>query len=310
MKKNPLVLLLSISAGFFVLFLLFVYFAMNSFIHEGSQNALLSRGGTSIAVISLNGVIMDSTKILKQLETFEEDSSIKGIILRINSPGGAVAPSQEIHDAVLRVRKSKPVVASFESLAASGGYYVAVACDKIVTNPGTMTGSIGVIMDFTNLGDLYKWAKVERFNIKSGKMKDFGSENRPMTAEEKAFGQELVNNVYLQFVHAVSVGRKLPEEKVKELADGRVYTGEQAFKFGLADKLGGIDVAKEEMKALAKIKGKINLVYPEVKHKGVLELLGSGAAEGLMHSFFEQLGPQLQEGLQHGFSNSKSLYFL
>lgn len=311
MKKNPLFLLLGISASFFAIFLVFVYFALNSLLHEGSQEELLAARRTKVGVIPLSGVIMDATKTLKQIKIFEEDSSIKAIIVRINSPGGAVAPSQEIHDALLHARKSKPIISSFDSLAASGGYYVAVASDKIVTNPGTMTGSIGVIMDFANLSGLYKWAKIDRFNIKSGKLKDFGTENRAMTAEEKAFGQELVNNVYMQFVHAVAEGRHMSVDKVKGFADGRVFTGEQAVKNGLADRLGGMDTATEEAKNLAKIKGKVNLVYPEAKHKGFFELIGSGAAEGLVHSFLENLVPTIQESMSNELqTGTKTPYFL
>ncbi|MGE3260546.1 MAG: signal peptide peptidase SppA [Bacteriovoracia bacterium] len=281
MKKNPLLLLLAVSAVFFGIFLLFVFFTMGNLVKDRS---LLARGGTDIGVVKLNGVIMESQKALKDLKELEEDASVKAIIMRINSPGGAVGPSQEIHDAVLRVRKTKPVVASFESVAASGGYYVAVACEKIVSNPGTLTGSIGVIMDFANLAELYKWAKVDRFNLKSGKFKDVGSESRPMTAEEKELMQALISNVYEQFLKAVADGRHMPADKIRPIADGRVLSGEQAMQNGLVDKLGGIDVAVDLVKELAHIdaKTKVNLVYPEPKRKSILEMLGQGAADSLM----------------------------
>ncbi len=282
MKKNPLVLLLGVSGTFFIIFLIFVYLAMGSFVREGARTSFLAKFGAGIGVIELKGVIMDSKKILKEVERFEASSDIRGVILRINSPGGAVAPSQEIHDAILKLRKKKPVVASFDSVAASGGYYVAVAADKIVTNPGSMTGSIGVIMNFHDLSQLYKWAKVDSYNVKSGKFKDVGNEARPMTGEEKALMQDMIMNVYHQFVRAVADGRKLPVDTVLKLADGRVYTGEQAVKLGLADELGGMDAAVEQVKKLAKISGKTNLVYPQHRRPGILEYFRDGGPESLL----------------------------
>lgn len=309
MKKNPLFILLGVSALFFGIFLVFVFSTMGSIVKD---KALIGRGGVSVGVVKIKGVIMDSQKTLKELKEFEEDSSVKAVLLRIDSPGGAVGPSQEIYDAVLRVRKTKPVVASFESVAASGGFYVAVAAQKIVSNPGTLTGSIGVIMDFANLSELYKWAKVDRFVIKSGKFKDVGSDTRPMTPEEKALLQELIGNVYEQFLKAVAEGRKLPVESVRPIADGRILTGEQAFQAKLVDRLGGLDAALEEIKALAKIdaKQKVNLIYPEPKRRSLLEVLGSGAADGLMHGLVEKF-PALENLDQlQGPRGNRGLFFM
>lgn len=262
-----------------------------------------------MGVVKINGAIMDSQRALKELKEFEENSSIKGIIVRIDSPGGAVGPSQEIHDAIIRVRKSKPVVASFQSVAASGGYYIAVAADKIVSNAGTLTGSIGVIMSMANLSELYKWAKIDRYNIKSGKFKDVGADNRPMTEEERKLVQDLIDNVYGQFLKAVANGRKLPEDKVRPYADGRVLSGEQALAAGLVDKLGGIDVAIDYIKELAKLdaKQKVNLVLPEPKRKSVWEMLGSGAADSIMGALEERLPLNMKELSPGGAS--KGLFF-
>ncbi|NUM88058.1 MAG: signal peptide peptidase SppA [Bdellovibrionales bacterium] len=304
MKKNPLVLLLALSGTFFLLFLAFVWLAMGSFVREGAKTALLQRTGNQVGVLELKGVILESKKFLKNVERFEESSEIKGVILRINSPGGAVAPSEEMHAAVMRLKKSKPVIASFESVAASGGYYVAVAADKIVTNAGTMTGSIGVIMDFANMGELYKWAKVERYNVKSGKYKDIGNDTRPMSADEKGIMQDMIMNVYGQFVRAVANGRKLPLDKVTEMADGRIYTGEQAVSLGLADKIGGIDVAIEEMKAAAKLTGKVNLVYPEQRKRSFLEMLGGPQPEG---GLFKGLVRQVLTAVQEQITEVRAL---
>lgn len=308
MKKNPLVILLAVSAVFFGIFLIFVFSTMGALVKD---KTIIGRGGVSVGVVKVKGVIMDSHKVLKELKEFEEDSSIKAVLLRIDSPGGAVGPSQEIHDAVLRVKKTKPVVASFESVAASGGFYVAVAAQKIVTNPGTLTGSIGVIMDFANLQELYKWAKVDRYVIKSGKFKDVGSDSRAMTPEEKQLLQDLIGNVYEQFLKAVADGRKLPLDAVRPYADGRILTGEQAFQAKLVDRLGGLDAALEEVRALAKMdaKQKLNLVYPEPKRRSLLEMLGSGAADGLLDGVTERF-PALQELQQRNLQGSRGLFFL
>lgn len=308
MKKNPLVILLAVSAVFFGIFLIFVFSTMGALVKD---KTIIGRGGVSVGVVKVKGVIMDSHKVLKELKEFEEDSSIKAVLLRIDSPGGAVGPSQEIHDAVLRVKKTKPVVASFESVAASGGFYVAVAAQKIVTNPGTLTGSIGVIMDFANLQELYKWAKVDRYVIKSGKFKDVGSDSRAMTPEEKQLLQDLIGNVYEQFLKAVADGRKLPLDAVRPYADGRILTGEQAFQAKLVDRLGGLDAALEEVRALAKMdaKQKLNLVYPEPKRRSLLEMLGSGAADGLLDGVTERF-PALQELQQRSLQGSRGLFFL
>jgi protease-4 len=310
MKKNPLVLLLAISGVFFVIFLLFVFFTMGNIVKDRS---LLARGGVSVGVIKIHEVIMDSHRAMKELKEFEEDSSIKAIIVRIDSPGGAVGPSQEIHDAIKRVRKTKPVVASFESVAASGGYYIAVAADRIVSNPGTLTGSIGVIMNMANLSELYKWAKVERYNIKSGKFKDVGADTRPMTPEERELVQNLIDNVYNQFLKAVADGRRLPVDSVKPYADGRVLSGEQAHQAGLVDKLGGLDVAIDLVKELAKIdaKQKVNLVYAEPKRRSLLEVLGQGAADSIFGALVERLGIKGGlDALQSPLGHQKGLFFL
>jgi protease-4 len=262
---------------------------VGSLVKDGKSSSLLT-GDNKIGILPIQGVIMDSDKTLKQIHQWEEDSGIKGVIVRIDSPGGAVAPSQEIYEAIKRLKKTKPVISSFESTAASGGYYIAVATDKIYTNPGTITGSIGVIMDFINLGEVYKWAKVDRYNLKSGKFKDVGSDTRPMSPEEKAIMQDTIMNVYEQFVGAVAEGRKLPKEKVRTLADGRIYTGDQAVKLGLADKLGTLDDAVDEMKSLAKIKGKPKLIYPNKPKPRLLDVLTSQLVNGVVESLVGGLG--------------------
>lgn len=272
---NPLILILLISAGFFFLFLLgsgLLFLSRGPGISGGSRSAggFFNSGG-EVAVVEVTGVIMDSKKIVKKLQRFEEDGAIKAVVLRLNSPGGAVAPSQEIYQAVKNYKK--PILASMGSVAASGAYYIACGAKKIYADPGTITGSIGVIMEFVNLSKLYDWAKVQRYSIKTGKFKDAGAEFREMTAEEKALFQAMVDDVLGQFKQAVSTGRKLSLEEVTKIADGRIFSGNQAKKVKLVDELGTLDDAVKEAGKIAGIKGKPTVVYPEKQHKGLLDLI-------------------------------------
>jgi len=225
----------------------------------------------SVGVIELNGVIMDSKKTLERLERFEESDEIKGVVLRINSPGGAVAPSQEIYQAVANFKK--PLVASMGSVAASGGYYVAMGAKKVYANPGTITGSIGVIMEFANLSKLYEWAKVTRYSIKTGKFKDVGAEYREMRPDERELLQNMVNDVLLQFKEAVAKGRKLPLEQIAKIADGRIFSGTQAKNLHLVDDVGSLQDAINDVATQAHIKGKPSVVYPSSGSRKWLDLI-------------------------------------
>ncbi len=274
MNKNPLLVLLGISALCFFVFLLFVYFVLLFVIDKDGATFSALSSGSRVGVVKVSGVILDGEKIIKQLKKFHKDESIRGIILRVNSPGGAIAPSQEIHDFVRKVAQDKPVVASFATVAASGGYYISASATKIIANPGTVTGSIGVISQYMNLKNLYQWAKMDPYTIKSGKFKAIGSPSRPMTPEERALVQTLINELHLQFVGVVAKGRNMSLNKVKKLADGRVYSGAQALSNKLIDGLGGMEVAVEEMKKLAKIEGEVNLIYPKKKRRGLFANLG------------------------------------
>jgi protease IV len=236
------------------------YFAVFNIIRtvEGESETFVESG--DLAILKVEGVIFDSEDIMKSIRELEDKDEIKAVVVRINSPGGAVAPSQEIFDAVKRLRESKSVICSLGDVAASGGYYIAAACDRIVSNPGTLTGSIGVIMHFVNLKDLYTWAKVEPFIIKAGRYKDMGAENRPMTEEEKKLLQEMIDQVHAQFKTAVESGRKLSKEVVDQYADGRVFSGEQALALGFVDALGGEVEAIALAAKLAGIKGEPNVI--------------------------------------------------
>ncbi|NOQ95593.1 MAG: signal peptide peptidase SppA [Desulfobacterales bacterium] len=237
-----------------------------------------------IGVIPINGVIRDADAITEQLIAFRDDKQIKAIILRINSPGGGVGPSQEIYTETRRTTKTKKVVASLGSVAASGGYYVASAADSVVANPGTLTGSIGVLMEFVRFEELLKKIGVEMQVIKSGEFKDIGSPNRKMTKEEREILTRLIKDIQNQFVTAVSQGRNMPEEKVLELADGRIFSGREAKRLGLVDSLGNFQDAVNVAKRMAHIKGKVKLVYPVKKRRSLLwDLLFKDLFDALMN---------------------------
>jgi protease-4 len=223
-----------------------------------------------IGVVPINGVIRDADTIIEQMIAFRNDRQIKAIILRIDSPGGGVGPSQEIYSETRRTSRKKKVVASLGSVAASGGYYIASAADSIVANPGTLTGSIGVLMEFVRVEELLKKIGVEMEVIKSGEFKDIGSPNRKMTPKEKEMLLTLLQDIRNQFVTAVSQGRNMPEEKVLELADGRIFSGRQAKGLGLVDSLGNFRDAVSVAKRLAHIKGEVKLVYPQKRRRSFL----------------------------------------
>jgi protease-4 len=218
-----------------------------------------------IAVVDLDGIIMTSSSKIKELEEAQKAPGVKAIVLRINSPGGLVAPSQELYDAVRRVDKKVPVIASMGSLAASGGYYTAVGARKIYANSGTLTASIGVIMEFANTSKLYQWAKVERFALKGGKFKDVGSPLRPMTEDERALLMGLITDIHQQFRATVKERRKLTDQELDNTADGRIMTGNQAKKAKLVDELGGYEDAISDAKKIAGLPEDAPVVFPESK---------------------------------------------
>ena len=203
---------------------------------------------SEIALVHINGLLMDSARVVRQLSKYRRDPKIKGIIVRIDSPGGSVGPSQEIYDEIHKIKKEKKIVyASLGSVAASGGYYIACAADYILANPGTLTGSIGVIMAFNNLEELAKKIGVAPAVIKSGEFKDSGSPLRPLEPKERKLLQNVVDDVHDQFVQAVSSSRNISEVDVRSFADGRIMTGRQALNFKLIDELGGLEKTIEIM---------------------------------------------------------------
>ena len=201
-----------------------------------------------IGVVEITGLIQDSQGIVNQIKKFREDERIRGIVLRIDSPGGTVGPSQEIYDEVLKTREGKKIIyASMGTLAASGGYYIASAANQIYANPGTLTGSIGVIMAFSNMKGLMDKIGLQPEVIKAGKFKDTGSPARPMTEKERSLLQDVVTDVHQQFIEAVAKGRNLSVAEVSKVADGRILTGRQALSMNLVDKLGGMQVSIDQL---------------------------------------------------------------
>lgn len=280
MRKNPWLML-------FVLVLVFV--SISAFVVGSSAISLFGGGSQKISMISKNsimkirleGVILDASKIVRTLSKYRKDSDIKAFVIEINSPGGAVGPSQELFAEIKRTREEfkKPVVAVTQGVMASGAYYAAAAADKIVVAPGALVGSIGVIMEFANLEKLYDWAKITRYSITTGKFKDSGAEYRPMREDEKALFQEMIDDVWAQFKNDVAAGRKLPVSQIEPLADGRVMTGKRAIVAELADIEGPTSKAYDVAAELAGLAADEYEVFEIPRRKpGLFEML-SGEEE-------------------------------
>lgn len=277
---------------------MFFFFAV---LMVSDSNDGVFQGHGDLAVVTVKGPIMESKEIVDQLDRVEKNDDIKGLVLRIDSPGGGVGASQEIYQAVKRVGKKKKVVASMGGVAASGGYYIAVAADKIVANPGTVTGSIGVLMDYVNVEDLLSFLKLHAELLTAGKLKDVGSPLRPLTPQDRAFLQSLLDNMHAQFLQAVQENRGIDPKKMKELGDGRVFTGQQALEEKLIDKLGNQQVAVDLAAELAGIEGEPKLLYPKKKKPRLLDLLLDGEIESrvisLVYSLREVRAVYLLKGM-------------
>jgi protease-4 len=242
-------------------------------------------GKGRIGVVVIRGLISDSGEITNLLERYEKDDYVKAVVIRINSPGGGVVPAQEIYDEVLKLRKKKKVVVSMGSVAASGGYYIACAGNRIIANPGTITGSIGVIIQFSQIEELLDKIGLKPTVIKGGKYKDVGSPVREMTKDEKKLIQEVVDDIYDQFLNAVSTGRNISKEQVRAIADGKIYTGRQALHLGLVDELGNMEYTINVAAKLAGIEGKPKVLYPEERRTSFLRYL----TKELISSVFQDL---------------------
>ena len=253
---------------FFIL-ILFALVGISSIASELAQKGTANK----IGVVEITGLISDSQHIVNQVKKFRLDKRIRGIVLRIDSPGGSVGPSQEIYDEVVKTRRSgKPIFASMGAVAASGGYYIASAAEKIFANPGTLTGSIGVIIAFSNAKGLMEKIGLKPEVIKAGKYKDIGSPARPMTKKEKDLLQGVATDVHQQFIEAVASGRNITVEEISKVADGRILTGRQAYSLNLVDELGGLQVSIDQLVDKVGIIGKPEIIQ-EKPSTGLLDLL-------------------------------------
>jgi len=272
MRKRPFLMASLIVAGVFVFFLLVVMTA--GMVRTGSVMASVS---DKIGILEVKGPIADSTVLLEQIKEFRDQDNIKAVVARIDSPGGGVAPSQEIYAELKLLAAAKPLVVSMGSVAASGGYYLAVAGEHIFANPGTITGSIGVIMSFPNYRELLGKVGVQTEVVKSGQFKDIGSATRPFTEADRALLQGMIDDVHQQFVEAVSAGRHMPVDRLKPFVDGRIFTGRQAKEIGLIDELGTLNDAIRYAAKLAGIDEDSDLVYPEPESVNLIERYLQGA---------------------------------
>jgi len=281
--KSTNLLLWTVVGGAALVFLGVCLLALVLYVAEGRPSSF-SFSANQIAELELEGPFFDSKEFTDQLRDFGDRPGVKAIVLRLNTPGGGVTAAQELYEAIrkFRTQSGKKVVASMASVAASGGYYVACAADKIYANPGSITGSIGVIAEWYNYGDLLRWAKMEDVVIKSGRLKDAGSPTRPLTEEERAYFQALIDNLYNQFVSAVAKSRKMEDATVRKLADGRVFTGEEAKANGLVDELGTLQDAIAAAGKMAGIAGKPAIVRPVKKRLSLLDLLLGDSRSALL----------------------------
>jgi protease-4 len=272
-----------IGGGAFFLFVMAVFTLVYVTMQDETTGGGLRSFGDKVAVVELEGVILTPRQVVQQLKRYGDDRSVKAIVLRINTPGGGAAASQEIYSMVRRLRseKEKPVVASIESVGASGGYYVAAAADQIYADPASVVGSIGVIAQWFNYAELARWAKLKEVTLKAGEMKDAGSPTRDLTPAERRYFQGILDDMHLQFMNAVAEGREMELEDVRKLADGRVFTGAQARELGLIDELGDLHDAVMAAAEAAGIKGEPVLIRPERQRRTLLDVLFSEGADWL-----------------------------
>lgn len=267
---------LSCAGGIFLLFVALLWtLAWHTLRSDSTTSAFESFGSGKIAVVDVKGVILSADKINEQLEKFSNDNSVKAILLHIDSPGGGAAASQEIYHEVLRIRTAhkKRIVASIESVGASGAYYIASGTDCIYANQASIVGSIGVIMEWVNYGDLLKWAKLKSITIKAGELKDAGSPTRDPTPAELAYFHSLTDNMHAQFIADVATGRRVPVKDIQGLATGQVWTGQQALPLHLIDQVGGYRDALLDTAKTVGIRGEPQIVRPAENHPGLVELL-------------------------------------
>lgn len=298
MRKKPLAILV---IGSIVAVVILIALSTGASLFLGEAPVVSS---DKVALIKIEGVILDSTEVIEQLKKYSKNASVKAIILRIDSPGGAVVPSQEIYEEIrkLKARTNQKVITSMGTVAASGGYYIAAASDRIVANPGTLTGSIGVIMEFASAEELMNKLGVKSEVIKSGDKKDVGNFMRTMKPEEREYLQKVIADVHDQFVEAVSQGRKMKKEDVAPMADGGVFTGRQAKAIGLVDELGDLEDAVRVAGKMANIPGEPKVITEEKKYgfwdilkgKDMSNLFGGALPKNLQTLMYLYAAPSIR----------------
>jgi protease-4 len=285
MKIKSVYLIAGISISIIALFFISVLFAK---LLGGDESSFSL--SDEIGVVEVKGLIVDSHEYIIQLNKFRDNKRIKAVVLRIDSPGGVVGPTQEIYEEVKKFVLKKPLIVSMGSVAASGGYYIAAPASKIVANPGTITGSIGVLMKLSNIQGLLGKVGLKSFILKSGTFKDTGSPLRPMTREDRRILQEVIDSLHGQFVTAVSQGRKISIEEVRKIADGRIFSGEQAMQLKLVDRLGNFQDAVAVAAKMTGIKEEPRLVYPPKKNVTLLDFLIQGSSDLIVNKLKSESG--------------------
>lgn len=281
-NRSRVWLWLLVGGGLFFCFLIAV-FTLLIFAFKSDTETEFGGFGEKIAVVDVEGVILSPKETVDDLRKFADDGSVKAIVLHLNTPGGGVAASEEIYREVRRIRdqKKKRIVASIETVGASGGYYIASATDKIYADEGSIVGSIGVIAQWVNYQDLLKWAKLKDVTLKAGEFKDTGSPTREMTPAEREYMQGLVDNMHQQFIHAVAEGRHMKEEDLKQLANGKVWTGQQALPLKLIDQIADFRGAVQDTAKAVGIHGEPSIVRPYKRRKTLSDLVFGDISEFL-----------------------------
>lgn len=286
MSKKIFIIILAIAFSAAVLFTVSVKIAKS--LLDGADTALVSKNG--IGLVEVKGMILDSKETIRQLRHFLKQDGVKAVVLRVDSPGGIVAPSQEIYEEVKKFAVKKKIIVSMGSLAASGGYYISAPATMIYANPGTITASIGVILKLSNIEALMDKIGIKSHTLKTGKYKDSGSPLRKFSPEDRAMLQSVIDNTHEQFIRAVAEGRKLPIDEVRKIADGRILSGEQAKGAKLVDRLGTLQDAIEEAGKQAGIKGEPEVILPPKKKMNYLDILSGGVEEKFEGTLKSALG--------------------
>ncbi len=279
-RRHPYLFFVLIFSCVFFVFVISLSILLLVGLRSSDINAL-GRRGDKVGVIEIIGVISESSHVIQNLKKLREEDTVKAIVIRIDSPGGAVGPSQEIFREIQKTIEFKKVIASMGTVAASGGYYIASAANGIVANPGSITGSLGVVMGYANFEQILKKIGLTPVVIKSGEYKDTGSPTRAMTTRERLLLQDFVNKIHNQFVQDVARGRKMAAAEVARLADGRIFTGEEALELGLVDRLGNLEDSIEWAGRLGGIKGDVPAVFIQEKKFSILKYLADSTLQEL-----------------------------